>query len=49
MHKALVLIQCGVRAKDTDMVKSGEIKFEEREILPLYIKVKLKSRTIIFK
>lgn len=47
MYKAWVLIQSGVRAEDADVVRDEEMKFEEREILPLYVKVKLKSRTII--
>lgn len=47
MYKAWVLIQSGVRAEETDVVRDEEMKFEEGELLPLYGKVKLKSRTII--
>lgn len=47
MYKAWVLIQSGVRAEDADVVRDEEMKFEERELLPIYVKVKLQSRTII--
>lgn len=47
MYKAWVLIQSGVRAEDADVMRVEEMKSEERELLPLYVKVKLKSRTII--
>lgn len=47
MYKARVLIQPGVGAEDADVVRDEEMKFEERELLPLHVKGKLESRTII--